>query len=325
MWSDYLPYILLTAAFVALVVSMYWLIGWMSNADIVDKTKDAIMKKAASSEAARAHITRDLVLREGKQEKQSFATKFDLLIRQSGIKSKFHFINVELFVCLMVLCAALAGAAGWILTYRIATTLLAALVPPALMLLVLVQRANRNYKQTEEDLIPFLDIAANFAVTEDDLISIFERVSPYLGEPLHGALLDCCTSARTTGNMYQALDELTATIGHEQFNIIIQNLSICTRYTNNIAAVLKDCRIAMAEYNAAKKARHSLTASARVDFASIIIMGAFVVYLISGFVEGVSVFELMVTTLPGIIICICCVAVLLFALKVLTSTDKGRR
>lgn len=316
--------LLLAALFGLLLAGIYQLITWLAGGEVIERSLKGLVRRTEEKEQARYRSRQEVLLREGRQQKTSLYQRYDNLLRQSGMKSRAPWLNTGLLSVFMVLAAVSMAFVLYSAFYNLTLALLSLAVVPILAFVGLQVAADRNYKRTEEEIIPFLDLVGNFSATDDSLIRIFDRTAPYLNDPLRRALSDCCLEARITGDTHMALEHLTNSVGHEQFEMIVQNLEICTRYTNNMEEVVKDCRIVLTEYEAAKKERHSMVKNGRMELAMIVGMSGFVVYMISGLNEGTGIAQLMLGTLPGQLITVFCAGVICAGIKVLSSVDKGR-
>ena len=324
MKAEYIVCMLLAALFLALLAGFLWFISWLLDGDRVGKAADRIVARSADAAEKREEEYREVARREGNQEKIGLAAQYDRLILQSGIKKRLPFMNAGLYTAAMLVAGIAAAFFLYSLTNSPVVAGLAGAAAPLGMLVYLIVKVDARYKKVEEQLMPFVDLMGNFAILEDDLISILEDTIPYIQDPLQGVVSDCCTEAKTTGNVHAAIERLGDAAGHEQCRIILENVEICSRYSNDIALVIKDCRRSLAEYMAAKKARHSIVNSARAELLMIAGMGAFVVYMMKDLAEGVNLLTLLATTLPGQAILAFCLVVAFAAVAMLAATDKGR-
>ena len=251
-------YITLSAVFVLLFYSIYCLISWLHDEKIIANSASALVKKSKTAEEKRTQIQNELLSRHGKQKETGVALRFDRLIRRSGLRNRIPFLSAGIYATASVTAALITAFALNAITENLIYSFAAGGVIIAAAFLFLLLCANKNYKRTENALIPFCDIVSNFAATTDDLVAILEKSQPYLNEPLSTAIADCCTAARLTGDTHAALQSLTENVEHEQFGLVIQNLEICSRYTCNFAEIIKDCRKMLAEYMAAKKQRAAM-------------------------------------------------------------------
>lgn len=316
-------YITLSAVFALLFYSIYCLISWLHDEKIIANSAFALVKKSKTAEEKRAQIQHELLSRHGKQKETGAALRFDRLIRRSGLRSRIPFLSAGVYVTASVTTALITAFALNALTENLIYSLAAGGSIIAAAFLFLLFCANKNYKRTENALIPFCDIVSNFAATTDDLIAILEKSQPYLSEPISAAVLDCCTAARLTGDTHAALQSLTENVEHEQFGLVIQNLEICSRYICNFAEIIKDCRKMLAEYMAAKKQRAAIVKNARAEMLLLLTLCGFTTSMVSGFVD-IGIWTLLTSSAIGFCLIAYCAAVLIAALVLLFSTDKGR-
>lgn len=237
---------------------------------------------------------------EGSQEKERLFYRLDLLLNQSGIKRIFPVFSTEYLVLISVVAGVVGLAVGEVVG-GLAVGIVAAAIAGLAPYVVIKIKADMNYKKTEEQIIHFLNMVENYTKTQDNIITIFGKIYPFLEEPLATAVRECYMEATNTGNMSMAFRRLETKVVHEKFSEILRNLELCSRYEANYQAVVSTSRDIMSNYIKSRKKIKTIVDNAKIDFAMIILSTVILLGLIDSFVENGSIIDIL-TSGAGLII-----------------------
>lgn len=307
--------------FLILLTGVYELVSYIREVSLLSVTGQALLRKMSESERKRLEKEKKLRLLQGNSGKKSWVCRIDLLLLQSGVKAAFTLINTELFLLLM-LCAALSAEA--VCVWRRASVLWMIFTPVLVVggsLALLLFLSGRNYQRAEEQLLPFMNLIGNYSYTEDDLISIFGRIQPYLEEPYRSAVGECHLYARSTGDAVTALRELGMKIPHEQFQRLIRNLEICCQHEANYGEIIDDSREMLQDYLRNKKERDAVKKNARIEILLLLGGCLLVLRMIDGMTER-GILEILQSTLPGKLLLVYCGGVLTACGKLYFSVNS---
>lgn len=214
----------------------------------------------------------------GIQEKLPLIQRWDQCFAQSMLQQKYPVLNSQLYISLLLMVASLAGFIGVALLWQ--KPLWGIFSGGILFLCVMfcgVFYVNlirqKRWKQTEKELMPFLNIVDNFSKSEQDLFHIFELATPYLREPLQSALSECQKHAAATGNRVEAIRDLIYRMEHPKFREMIQNLEICSRNEANYAKIMGDMRDSLSAYMSNRKEESGILREGQVQILVITCMG----------------------------------------------------
>lgn len=214
----------------------------------------------------------------GIQDNLTWIQRWDQCFAQSMIQKKYPWLNGQLYVSLLLAAASLAGIAGLFLLHRqpllsiCGGVLLFGGILFGGVFYVNLIRGNKR-RQTEKELLPFLNIVDNFSKSEQDLFQIFELATPYLKEPIRSALSECGKHAAATGNRRAAIRDLIYRIEHPKFREMVQNLEICSRNEANYARVMGDMRESLSAYMSNRKEEDGILREGQVQILVIACMG----------------------------------------------------
>ena len=299
--------------FIMLGVTAFLLFSYMKEHQVLSSMAESVYERARAQEEVRQSEQQKLLLIEGQQEKVNLMYQLDLLVLQSNIRKFLPFASTEI---LLVLTLILSAIGFGIVTSRTGTWIFGILGFAgvcSLNYMVLYFMALSNYKKTEESLMTFINLLENYSCMEDELISIFSRISPFLTEPVKSAVEQCCMEAEMTGDKRRAVRNLEKRIEHDKFKELVRNLEICSRYEANYGEVIKDSRSLLREYLAAVKERRSIINNARIEIAMIIGCCGLVFWMIDDFTQK-GIFSLLLGSSVGNIILVYCILMVLYAL-----------
>lgn len=304
--------------FAALLTGVYELLSYVQEESLLSVMGHTVLQKMSDSERARLEKEKKRRLQTGNTKRKSRICRLDLLLLGSGVKRSFPFLSTELFLLGMI--GLITGAE--ILLFMMKADPLTVVWAPFLLAgaaaVCLQFLADRNYKRAEEQLLPFVNLIGNYSHSEDDLISIFGRMLPYLEEPYRSAAEDCCLYVKATGDAATAFHEMGMKIPHEQFARLMRNLEICCRHEANYGEIIDDSREMLQDYLRNKKERESVKKNARAELL-ILAGGCFLaLWMMDGLTER-SIVELLFSTLPGKIMLIYCGGVLAVCAKLFFS------
>lgn len=258
---------------------------------------------------------------EGRREKIYFLRRMDLLIRRSGISVKFPFINTGIYLLLTLSLLILGAIISTILSNSPIVVLIISLIILFTSYLILYVLSGISYRNTEENILEFTNLLENFSKTNNDIVTILYKVYPYLNNPLHDAVEECVSEARSTGDVSRALLNLEHKIELDKFKEIIRNIEISSRYEANYEEIIKDSRRMLRVYIAAREERRALIKNSRIEMGIIIICCIFIIKMLDSF-STVGVVNVLLHSLVGNILLGYCIVVLFLGFWTLLAIDK---
>lgn len=287
---------------------------------LLRRSVKSIYGQLKKKEFQRVQAEERLRYEDGRQEKEKFLTKISMLIVRSNLNQIFPFISTEIYL-FGTLVIALAVFLVTQSIFNLVTGILSAMLVILFSYMVLYFLSGHNYKKSEKSLLNFANLLENYSKTTDDIIGIFQKVLPYIENPIRDALEECCTKAFTTGKVSASLNELANKIEHEKFRELIRNLEICSRYEANYAEIITESKQNLREYMAAKEKRKEMQNNCKINIAIILFAGVFILNMISGMGQT-SVFSVLMGSLIGNLIIVYCVLILGAVLFMFFSIDK---
>lgn len=258
---------------------------------------------------------------EGRREKVYFLRRMDLLIERSGITSKIPFINTGTYLMITFTLILVFTGGVLLITDLPIMSLMMGLIILFLSYLILYLMSGINYRATEKNILEFTNLLENYSKTNHDIITILNKVYPYLNNPLHDAVEACVIEARSSGDVSKALLNLEHKIELEKFKEIIRNIEICSRYEANYEEIIKDSRKMLRDYIAAREERRALIKNSRIEMVIILFCGILIINMLDNFSE-IGIFNVLIHSLIGNVILAYCIVVLFLGFWVLLAIDK---
>ena len=312
--------ILLFAAILGLIV-------YLNETHLIKKQVVSIFKNISNSNKKR--LTN--------QEKQnalygvrqgSWINKYDELLKYSGFiykhpwtKSTEYFVIALFSLCFFVL---VIGS----LIFNIGTGIILSVLTYILIIGYLGMLRRRNYKKVGQTILSFANLISSYSSSSDDIISILNRTTISLEDPLRSAVESCCMEAKK-GNVIRAMKNLEDSIEYAPFKTLIRNLSIAANNEANYTKVVDDARKMIRDRLSFEDSLMNVYSKSRTETLLLTIIGLASCFLLTDMIVGMpflALIQLMLHSFGGRIILIMFVASLLASAYVaLIGMGKGGR
>lgn len=290
--SQILIYALYAYLFGLIFYIVYSMLNYFKYYSKMKATIINMYNQMTEQERARAdeeRKQRDII---GEGTKKDWLASIDEKLAYSGIKEKIRWITTEIYLMFVLVIAIvitilltvkisfIAGVLGFFITI--------ALFEFALTIVITV----RN-KKTESMLLQFMNIVDNFSKTSNDLISILEKSSKYIDEPLSSQIYDAVIDAKNTGNSSVALHTLQDKVKNKHFKVLIRNLEISSRFETNYSEIVEDCRDIFHDYIKNEKEKHNIRVNGLLEILTMAVCGGASVYLIADISDSGNVIQML--------------------------------
>jgi len=260
-------------------------------------------------------------MEEGNIKNKPLLYRIDRILEYSGIRKRISFINAEIFIFFLVIILIFVFMLFSLLFQNILGGFIADIAFFIILYFALYVLSGRYYNSLEENIMTLLNLVENFNKSQDDIVGIFRKTIPYIGEPIKTILTDFCTEAQMYGDINQAFDNMNAKIEHRKIKELIHNLKVCSRYESNYDMVIRDCRMSMINYLEIKSERKAIINNGRAEIVILFLCAAFIIYLFSKIISG-SLMDLLLGSIVGNIIIIYCMIVNVISVVIMFSYDK---
>ena len=310
--SEFLVYSMYVYLFALLFYIVYSAMNYFKYYSRMQKTIQSVYNRMSEQEKLRAQTERRQRDIHGAGGKHDWLAKIDEELAYSGIKEKLKWITTEVYIIIVILTVAIVATIVSVLV-GYAYGLLSAALTFMLFKLVISLMANARDKRTESIMLQFMNIVDNFSRTSDDLISILEKASKYIDEPLSSQIYDAVVEARNTGDTLQALQDLQDKVKNKHFKVLIRNLEISSRFETNYSDIIEDCRDIFHDYIKSEKEKRSLRVNGILEIGTMLLCGLFCIYIIGDITEQGNIVVVLMNggaIGQGILIFICCAVIL---------------
>lgn len=271
--------------FISIWVCLACTYNYLVDSRILRQKMRQLYDRMDTSEKLRAAYSREQRIIHGKVEKENWQVKLNLKLRHSGVRDLVPWLSVEVYMIINIVATMLNFLLATILFGKMLYSFLIAVATPIAFIAVLSILSIIRYNKTEKNVIAFANIIENFAMTSKDLIDIFDRVSPYMEDPLRTELKRCVTTARTTGDMMLAIEELQENVEYEMFQKLIQNLGITSKCEANYISIIQDCRDMLQTHLRDQRERKQIYRDGRITIIALLGCGALSVRMIADAVD----------------------------------------
>lgn len=305
----------LLVIFISVYFAFTNLYQYFDDSKIIREKLNDMYRRMNTQEKMRIAENRKNKMIYGKVDKIDWQTKVDLKIKHTGLRDKIQWLSVEMFLAVNVVLMIISFVIGNILFGNYLYSLLFTIATPLAINLIMSVLSINRYNQTENCVISFANIIENFASGSNDLIEVFEKVAPYMDNVLRIPLEKCVRTARTTGDVGLAIDELQENVEYEQFQTLVKNLEICSRYESNYNEIIYECREMLQIHLRDQRERKQIYRDGRVMILTLLGCGFMCVSMISETVEmegGMLAF--LMSSPMGIMVLILLIVILIVCL-----------
>lgn len=197
------------------------------------------------------------------QDRNPFWFRIEKCMYFTGLKRRFPFLTG---IQLVTVCIGVVVLLSLILLpFGVGVALIGNAAFILGMSGVLYFLRKREWRQTGQCLMSFLDFLGNYSVTAGEITWIFEQIAPYMKPPVRAALEDCVVEAKMTGDVNMALLAMGDRVEHSQFREIVRNLEIGIRYLADFKALVNTCKHSLREYEKAVREEKSMATEGFVN------------------------------------------------------------
>ena len=237
--------------------------------------------------------------------------KLDHMLVYSGFSVKVGWLNTSTYLVLNVVTGALIFLVTFVLTNNLVLAILFMAVPMIAVLLWMMSICDQKYKSVEGQLSFCVNMVANVSGNTNDLVTVFDQVAPYLGEPLRSAIQRAVSVAVMTGSTSDCVNMLAREIEHPLFIRFVRNLEICSKADADYKNVARDYAPQVERFVRAAERKRAMCANGRSQILLLTLLGLGLIYASSsalgaGFVETIrgmmgSVLGMVVLVFEGIL------------------------
>ena len=251
---------------------------------LVAKTKDRVFEY---DRIRRTQMREDVKLKRDvaysyKKTRLGFLARIYKLVALSGIIDKIPGFS-EFWFCIVTLLVG--GALAVILAQS--TSAVTGVVGFALYLFATWQALqiiayNRKIK-LESQLLQLTNVCASASLQYSSIIDIIGATYDQFSYPLRDALQACYVEAKETGDTQGAIERLESRFDSVQFELVIDNLMLCSAITGDYHTVAKDLSGTIAIYAQSHEKKRVALRNAKANIVAMFLIAIVIVWLLSKF------------------------------------------
>ena len=256
---------------------------------------------------------------------EKYMDKLDRMLIYSGFSVKIGWLNTSTYIVLNVIGGSLIFLVTFVITSNLVLAVLLAVIPVLALLFWMMSICDQKYKSVEGQLSFCVNMVANVSGNTNDLVTVFDQVAPYLGEPLRSSIQRAVSVAGMTGSSADCVNMLAREIEHPLFIRFVRNLEICAKADADYKNVARDYAPQVERFVRAAERRRAIFANGRSQILLLTALGVGLIYascdaLGAGFAETMQ--GMMNSTLGTIVLIF---EGILFASAILYSIFGMRR
>ena len=235
---------------------------------------------------------------------EKYMDKLDHMLVYSGFSVAVGWLNTSTYLVLNMCGGALIFLVTFLLTNNLVLAILFMVVPMIALLLWMSSICDQKYKSVEGQLSFCVNMVANVSGNTNDLVTVFDQVAPYLGEPLRSAIQRAVSVAGMTGSAADCVNMLAREIEHPLFIRFVRNLEVCSKADADYKNVARDYAPQVERFVRAAERKRAIFANGRSQILLLTVLGMGLIYASSaalgaGFAETI---EGMLNSLLGMVV-----------------------
>lgn len=204
--------------------------------------------------------------------------KLDHLLVYSGFSVKVGWLNTSTYIVVNVVGGALLFLVTFVLTNNLVLAAVFAAVPILAVYFWMCSISDKRYKTVEGQLSFCVNMVANVSGSTNDLVTVFDSVSGYMGEPLRTAMKRAVSVAGMTGSAADCVNVLAREIEHPLFIRFVRNLEICAKADADYKNVARDYAPQVERYVRASERKRAIFANGRNQILLLAGLGVGLIY-----------------------------------------------
>lgn len=272
-------------------------------------------KKRAEAEEKRRSL-------EGNVSKIKFINTFDEMLDRSGLKEKYSFLNSEVYISITLIIALLFYLLSKFIYNFIAFNLIIAIAVCFISYLIVYYRSGIIFQKIDNEIMSFINNIENFSTTSKDIVTIFEEVIPFTGDPLTKFLQEFVVTAKSSGDVRGAFVKLERRLENDDMVTLLKNLEMASRNSANYTEIIKEARKLFKKYFKQKNKRKLIIDNGRQSIIIVILVGLVMVYAVNSFIGGQLIQSLSLTLFGNVLLGIG-ILIIIAALWLFISMDRG--
>lgn len=286
--SEILVYSLYVYLFILVFYMVYCALNYFKYYSRMQRTIQSLYAHMNEQERSRAQAERQQRDIHGAGGKRDILARLDEELAYSGIKDKIKWMTTEIYIIITLVLIAIVLTISTIIYGPVIGIIAGALTYIGLRAIIAAIVSIRN-KNTESVMLQFMNIVDNLSRTSDDLISILEKASRYIEDPLSNQIYSAVVEARNTGDTLLALQELQDRVKNKHFKVLMRNLEISSRFETNYSDIVEDCRDIFHNYLKSEKEKRNIRISGLLEILTMLGCGAVCIYLIGDIVDNKNI------------------------------------
>jgi len=222
---------------------------------------------------------------QGEAFKLPLTERIEVQIIYSGLQNKLPWLNGITYIFFTLLFTGMVIILG-LLSSTVPNTLLAAAIVLLLPYLAIHLQANRRYEAVKKDFPTFMRVISSFSKSYQDILTILEASSSYIGNPIRESVSMAVIKARANGDVRGAMKWLSDHIEYGLFKDLIKALEITSRHSLAYGDIIEQFMVIAEKKNASVEKQKVIVRKGRMGVAVMLLLGIVMFYMVIVSVNG---------------------------------------
>ena len=209
---------------------------------------------------------------------EKFLDRIDHMLVYSGFSVKVGWLNTSTYVVLNVVGVGTLFLITYLTTSNMVLAILFSVIPALGVYFWMSSICDKRYLAVEGQLSFCVNMVSNVSGSTNDLVTVFDSVSAYMGEPLRTAMQRAVSVAGMTGSAADCVNVLAREIEHPMFIRFVRNLEICSKADADYKSIARDFAPQVDRYVRAAEKKRAIFANGRAQIFLLVALGLGLVY-----------------------------------------------
>lgn len=174
-----------------------------------------------------------------KKKHLKYIENLAILIQQSAINVRYKFVTPVFVIFISCITSAVFFTLAQIFIKVFASSVLIAVIGYKIPVVLLNILVSVNSNKITKKLIDLINLIKNFCMVKNDIVFAIASTGEYMQEPLKSVCENFKYETKHGIPPYTALENIKDKIDSTQYSLLIKNLQICSKHSNQYLEVLK--------------------------------------------------------------------------------------
>ena len=215
----------------------------------------------------------------------------------------------------------MVGVVIAVITHNSLFVLLACIFTVFIFYFIYCATSDIQVKRIDESILQFANLLHSYAYI-NDLMSVFETITPQLDEPLRTAVATGVAESRVDGDVSGAIGRLSLKMRHRKLTELLNALDAGSKNNANYKSIIGRCYDSITIYKGEKETRRATARGARINILLMVFIFILSIACLVFFLEMPLSLIFFNDTVGNVMFLFCCLVLLYTCWKFITLGNR---